>query len=325
MRRRRGPPIRISGARREPNAVPGLIELDRFSAASLDAWKKLSADLDELNSQLYFGFEPQRQRHRSEMLTALESVPPVDISFSRWVRLVTYQYSMSPLSAAGSLNSYGGRFNVGLDVDQAMRPPWPALYIADDLETAFREKFQLARGADIDGLLPEDLALQPGSSFSAVCLDGRVEKVFDLSDPAALAPLCRVLAKMKMPAEALRISRRLKLPPKALLMVRTTSALKDAVLERNWRTGPAQFGLPSPSQVLAELVRDAGFEAIQYPSTKGGGTCLALFPDRLQSSNTEVYLADPAPAGVVHSRLSLDNADHLCGWELLRPVDRPTS
>jgi hypothetical protein len=43
------------------------------------------------------------------------------------------------------------------------------------------------------------------------------------------------------------------------------------VLARNWRVLPAQFGMPAQSHVLAELIRVAGFEAIQYHSTKGPG------------------------------------------------------
>ncbi len=33
----------------------------------------------------------------------------------------------------------------------------------------------------------------------------------------------------------------------------------------NWRAMPAQFGIPTASQILADLISDAGYEAIRYP------------------------------------------------------------
>ena len=304
---------------------PSLLELDRFSTADLKQWRQLSADLDELNDLLYFGVEPQRQRFYGDMMEALQSVAPAPTSFQRWVRIVTYRFSLSPLSAAGSLTDYGGRFNVGCDVDKAMRAPWPALYIGENLETAFREKFQLNRDERVDGLSPEELALAPSDSFSATYLDGHLEQVFDLDQPGALEPLCAVLSKMKLPDEARKIQRRLKIPANVLFMIRSAARLRTETLVRNWRSMPVQFGVPAASQILAGLILDAGFEAIRYPSTKGDGSCLAVFPHKLASDRSYVALSDTPPAGVTHTRLDMNSADALCGWELLRPSQRPAN
>ena len=100
----------------------------------------MSDDLDELNGLLYYGLEPQRQRHHEAMIAALQCVAPASLTFSRWTRLVTWRYSTDPLSAAGSLAEYGGRFNIGRDVDKTMRAPWPSLYLGENFETAYREK-----------------------------------------------------------------------------------------------------------------------------------------------------------------------------------------
>ncbi len=289
----------------------------------MDRWKRLSADLDEVNDLLYFGIEPQRQRHREEMRAALQAVPPLSIQFSHWMRLVSYQYSLAPLSAAGSLTTYGGRFNIGMDVDKAMRPPWPALYIAENLETAFREKLQIERGESVDGLTPEELALESTVSFSALFVDGKIERVFDIGDSKALEPLCKVLRKIKLPTEVRTILRRLGLPQTAVHMLRMPSRLQDEVLRKSWRGAPVQFGVPAPSQILAGLIYDGGYEAIRYPSTKSGASCVAVFPANLASANTYIELSDPPPAGVAFPRLDMDSAEHLCGWELLRAADRP--
>lgn len=300
---------------------PSLLELDRFSKTDIERWKRLSDDLDELNGLLYFGLEPQRQRHHAAMIAALQCVEPTRMTLSRWTRLVPFRYSNDPLSAAGSLTGYGGRFNIGRDVDKTMRAPWPSLYLGENLETAYREKFQLDRGDRVGGLSPEDLALAP--SFSAVCLNGQLERVFDVDQPDAFEGLCAVLRKMKLPAEVRRIQRRLGLPSRTVFMVYTVSHLRSEALLKNWRAMPVQFGLPALSQILASLILDAGFEAIRYPSTKGCGSCLAVFPHKLTSDQSNVALSDVPPVEVRHARLDIDTANDLCGWEMLRSNQRP--
>lgn len=307
----------------EVAGVRGILELDRFSAIDLEKWNRLSADLDEYNDVLYFGVEPQRRRYKGAIRNALESVPALAVDVRGWTRLVTYRFALNPLSAAGSLTDVGGRFNIGRDVDKSMQDPWPALYIAGDFETAFREKFQLSMGETSDRLLPEELALMPDSSFSSVMLDGHIARVFDLEAPGCLDALCLVLRKMKLPVEVQQIQRRLRLPANHAYMVRTPARLRQDVLVANWRTAPVQYGLPSSSQIFAGMVRDAGFEGIRYPSTKGCGHCIALFPDRIVSEHTRLVLHDTAPAEVKHRSLSMENADELCGWELLHPRQRP--
>jgi len=248
----------------------GLLELDRFTNTDITRWKKLSDDLDELNDLLYFGIEPQRQRHH-----------------------------------------------------ETMRAPWPSLYLGENFETAYREKFQLDRGDRVDGLSPEELALNPGNSFTAVCLDGQLNRVFDVDEPGAFDPLCAVLRKIKLPAQVRQLQYRLKIPKHAIFMLRSASQLRTETLQKNWRAMPVQFGLPALSQILGSLILDAGFEAIRYPSTKGSGSCLAVFPHKLSSSQSYVALSDDPPAELRHARLDMDSADELCGWEMLRTNQQP--
>lgn len=303
--------------------MPGLLELDRFSKADLDRWNSLSKDLDELQAILYAGVEPQRQRHHAELIGALRSVPCAPMDFAGWVRMVTLRYADAPLAAAGSLKNFGGRFNIGADVDNAIRSPWPALYIASDQETAYREKFGMAKDDRIDGLSAEELALTLGGSYSAIRLDGHLELVFDLAQERALDPVCRVLRKISLPAEAVRLQKRLKIPGRPVAMIRSAARLIHQVLVVNWRSLPAQFGNPAVSQILAGLILDAGYEAIRYPSTKGDGECVAVFPHRLASDASYVTLADDAPESVRQIRLDLSTADDLCGWEALPSYLRP--
>lgn len=314
--------------RQIPTRVPtsgaartGLLELDRFSEASLEKWNEASQDLDELNASQYFGTEPERRRHRSELLDALRGVGPVPFQFSTWVRAVTYRFSLAPLSSAGSLQDIGGRFNAGVELDEKTLAPWPALYIAEDFETAFREKFQLASDSLVNGLTPQDMALQPGASMSVVQFRGRLSEVFDLTSSASLAPAAKIFRRIEMPAKSKRLMKKLGLRDADFFMLKTARQLFDAVLKENWRAYPRQFGLPAASQTLAELIRAAGYEAILYQSSKGPGKCLAVFPDRLLRGSF-VELADAAPQGVKHERLDNATAAELCGWDAVAPQFR---
>lgn len=279
--------------------------------------------MDELNSILYVGMEPQRRRYYEELLQALQSVACKPMSFAGWMRLVPWRYTNDPLSAAGSLKNYGGRFNIGQDVDHSVHAHWPALYAAENQETAYRERFGLTKDSRLDGLTSNELALTNDASYSVVRLDGKLDLVFDLAQPGALEPICAVLARMSLPAEVKPLAKRLKLG--RLTLIRSASRLKRETLDVNWRTLPVQFGTPSVSQILARLIMDAGFEGIRYPSTKGGGECVAVFPHKLANDHSFVRVCDPAPKSLACSRLDLSTAHELCGWEVLQRHLRPMS
>lgn len=301
-----------------PNEPRGILELDRFSEASLKQWRTLSEDIDELERVLFYALEPERRRLRPaliEVLQAANSTTP-SFEFQDWVRLVTYSYSLNPLSAAGSLLGYGGRFNAGSDLEHGTFTPWPALYLAADFETGFREKFQMASDCASNGLSPSELALQPNASHVTVVVHGRLTRVFDATSPDKLSQIAQVLGRIKLPARAGQLQKRLQIARNLLYMVRTGKQLYDTVLKHNWRRLPVQFDLPAPSHVLAELVRAAGYEAILYASTKGPGNCLAVFPDVLREGSF-IALKDKPPHPTTLTRLDTDTSETLAGWEVL--------
>ncbi|MDM0059025.1 hypothetical protein [Variovorax fucosicus] len=112
------------------------------------------------------------------------------------------------------------------------------------------------------------MALEPGASHASVAVRGSLTNVFDLTTPASLSVVAGVFRKISMPAQAAKLQKQLKISTIDLRMVRTAQHVFDAALKHNWRIGLIQFGLPSPSQILAELIRAAGFEAILYQSSK---------------------------------------------------------
>lgn len=297
-----------------PQHILGIQELDRFSAADLQRWETASAKMDELSNELFFSTEPIRRRLRPQLIAALKGASSLPFAFDLWVRSVTYQYSLEPLSCAGSLTDIGGRFNAGFELDDSPLKPWPALYIAQDLETAYREKFVLKSSENVDGLTPEELALEGKISHTNVVLGGRIERVFDMTNFMSLNSVGKVLRQVKMPREAIKLKKALKIPNKDLSMIQNGLQLFNLVTKNNWRVNPRQFGLPSQSQILAELIRAAGYEAILYQSSKGPGRCMAVFPDKL-SDQSFVELSDRPPHQDTHTRLDSTTAPALEGWE----------
>ncbi|MGH8051052.1 MAG: RES family NAD+ phosphorylase [Arenimonas sp.] len=291
----------------------GVLELDRFTSTDLERWNRLSETLDYLHSELHYGFESQRNTLRKELIEALQSIPAAPFDFKQWCRVVPHRYSLIPLSAAGSLFSVGGRFNIGRDIPTDVRAPWPALYLASDPETALREKYGLSRNGSIGGLTREELALMPRQSHTTVVLNGHIEQAFDLTDLRALVPFCKVLAKFKMPHGVDNAMRRLRIDRRKVRLVRTPAQLQKAVMASNWRQWPIQFEVPAHGQIFASLVIAAGYEAIRYPSSKSGQHCLAIFPQNIASSRTYIELADSAPPETAITRLDMGTADACCG------------
>lgn len=313
MTSRRSPP---KGAPdRSSPALPDLYVLDRFTERDLETWERASRDLDDLHAKLYFNTELERRRLRAELIDAINVKPAAPFDFSGWCRMMEYRWGNTPLSSAGSIRGFGGRFNVGNDIELSLIDPFPALYVADSQATAYRERYQISdAGAPGGGLSNVELDL--GVSTCTVRLDGHIDRVLDVTDPLALAPICRIFKKIRMPPEVARIMKRLKMKPDAIKMVNTPRDLQRAIIERNWRTWPIQFGIPSPSQMLAEIAIAAGYEAIRYRSSKScTGKCLAIFSGNLATRESFVALTDAAPDTVNHSRLDIESADELAGWE----------
>ena len=292
----------------------GILELDRFTTQDLQKWEQASANLDQLWDSLYFGVEPERRKLRHQLIEAIKGVGHTSLQLDHWVRIVTYQYSLEPLTCAGSLQALGGRFNAGYELDANTMRPWPALYIAQNRETAFREKFQLASGEDVDGLTPQDLSLEGTVSHTTVFVNGQLNRVFDMTAFTSLISVAKVLSKIKLPSDVAALARKLKFDSNTFLMVKTGQQLFNAAVKQNWRVLPTQFGLPAPSQILAQLIRNAGYEAILDPSSKGSGKCIAVFPANLGDSSF-VQLADQAPTEKTTKRLDQGTATVLEGWD----------
>lgn len=293
-RRRRAEPPRAHHRAPESEG-PSLLELERFSHASLTKWLQAADALGRLQSALYFGLESARQTHGDALLDAIRASASGGFEFVGWSRIVDYRYSLEPLSVAGSVQREGGRFNIGGRLSPGAFTPFPALYVAEDYATAYRERFGQSPEETKDGLNGSELALRRPGSFTQVEVRGRVDLLIDVGNADTLKPFVDVIRGFEMPSEVVSVSRRLGLrrPPG---MIRSVAGLQRQLLLRNWRMLPMQYDLPSNSQVFGRIAAAAGMHGVLYPSVRADSRrCLALYPQNWAGSGSFIEVADAAP------------------------------
>lgn len=297
MARRRRPSKPPTPPRPLPEGeLPSLAALEQFSEASIAQWLQAAEALTALQTQLFFGLELSRQQHTAELVEAIKVKLVPSQPFEGWARIVEYRYCLEPLSVAGAIKGDGGRFNIGSGLDQATFPSFPALYIAEDYPTSFRERFGMGVDTNTDGLSSTDLALRVPTSFTHVALRGQLELIIDVADTTALQPFSAVLKQFAIPNIVRLLSRRLNLraPP---MLVRSAAGLQKQLIHPNWRMFSAQFDLPSNSQIFGRIAAAAGAHGIRYPSARQSGKfCMALFPQNWRSSSSFVEISDGAPS-----------------------------
>jgi RES domain-containing protein len=295
---RRAPPPRKAPRAPSEEEVLSLLELERFSQASLVQWLSAGARLRELQSKYFYALEQQRQIQSDPLRDALQG-RLVECSFDRWARIVDYRYSLKPLSMDGSVRGIGGRFNIGGRIDRSAYSPFPALYIGEDYETAQRERFGNAQGK----FEPSGLALRQPASFTHVAIRGTLQRVLDIGDLNALEPFVAVLRNFKIPAGVMALARKLGFK-QPLQLIRTARGLQKQLLHPDWRSAPMQFDQPSNSQVFGRIAAAARVNAILYPSVRHASRkCLVLFPQNWTDSDSSIELCDAAPDPVVITRI----------------------
>lgn len=288
--------------RGEPD-LPALTELERFSRASLHQWLAAKTHLDTLQRALYFELEPLRQRNEARLRDALLSQTLSSFEFDGWSRIVDYRYGLEPLSVAGSLKAEGGRFNIGSELSPAAFTAIPALYVAEDYETAFRERLAGPSSVKSGDLSAQELALRSPGSFTQVRLRGLIENLLDIGNLETLRAFASVLREFPIPRDVRQLARKLGLRPPPWL-IRSPVTLQRQLLHPNWRMLPQQFDLPANSQIFGRIAAAAGIHGILYPSSRHvAKRCIALFPQNWPESNSFIEVTDQAPEGAHLTRI----------------------
>ncbi len=294
------------GARSKTRSASAFV-LDVFTERDLDDWSTRSVAAQRYLDHVYFDLERQRVEHFEELRDALSGVSPITVDVTDWVRITDYRWSLEPLSPAGSLKGIGGRFNIGVDIDRARGQHFPALYLADALETALREFFLGSSEDHTASLSLQELALRRMASFTTFTLRGHVDQVFDLRSHKDLAAFAAIVSRFSLSKETRRLPGRSGL--RSRLVVKTPEELRWRILSdpQKWRAQPQMFGIPASSQTFGRLVRDAGFEAILYPSQRAAGMNLAVFVENFRDSSSRIEVVGGAPAGATFLTLDKDS------------------
>jgi len=261
--------------------------------------KRLRKRKDEILSywyKHYSYFQNERSKHINELKESLNK-HCVSFQFEDWHRTIAYRYSDNPLSSRGSLlNDPGGRFNIG-DLDQIRYPSFPALYIAENFETAYREKFQLKPNDKVNGLTADELALNKSDSIVDIIVHGNISTAIDLTKKKTLSDFYEVIKTIKLPKDLIKEAKKLKLP--IIYQVKSIDELVKTLLLDNWRAWPMQVDIPANSQIFGQIAHVSNIEAIVYPSKlRSDKKCLAIFPGNFKNSTSYVKIKDTTPRQV---------------------------
>ena len=172
--------------------------LDTFTENDLEYWSDRYEDAQRYCDRVYFDLERQRAANHEALCDALRGAGGVDVPVDGWARVCDYRWSLAPLSPAGSLKGIGGRFNIGSDLDRARGQQFPALYIAEDVDTAYLEFFGGPPETDAGELKLQEFALRRKTSFTTFTLRGRVENVLDLRASSCLKGFAKIIATFKL-------------------------------------------------------------------------------------------------------------------------------
>jgi len=223
-----------------PNMLPNssiFYELERLSKESLTEWNKRSSKIKEYVYQNYMFFAQKRSEILPELFDSLRGASE-QFSFSDWQRVVHVKRCLNPLSTQGSiLNPAGGRFNIG-NINSTIFPPFGALYISEDRETAIREKHGLKkRKSAPEGLSSYELNLTKQTAEAIFVISGDINNLLNLYNKTCLSNFFKHISKIKNPQHLYKMARALKIDPTR--SVRTLHELYATIFEEDWRSHPS--------------------------------------------------------------------------------------
>lgn len=278
--------------------------LDQFSERDIRSWLSISEELKEYWYRLHYHLLGLQQAHINVLCDSLLQTQSVFIKVDNWIRIVDHLYTLEPLSAKGSLIN-GGRFNIGKGLDNNPFPAFPALYIAENYDTAYLEKFGGTTRHNKNTLSGEEFSLRKSNSFSSIRLNGELHQIFDLTRTNNLNKFTNIIKTFKMPSDLKALTKKLNIPPPYLIT--KPSHLKRSFMATSWQHFPIMYDMPSNSQIFARILILAGFEGILYRSSKSKNNCVAVLLDNFDDSESHINLSDPAPTQVKHTKLDKNN------------------
>ena len=252
----------------------------------------------------YSYFQGERAKHFNKIKECLLQNSK-SYSFENWHRIIDLRFIQKALSSEGSLlNDPGGRFNIG-SIDELKFAKFPALYIAEDYQTAFKEKYQVFPNTNQQkGLSAEELSLTNKVSTADLLVEGNIEVLIDLTESKVLREFYNIIKDIKITKKLETDANKLNIP--VMYHVKDYDELKKSILGNEWREMPMQVDIPANSQIFGQLAHESGIEAVLYPSKMSKSKkCLAIFPRNFNNSDSYVRIKDEdIPDAIEHGELN---------------------
>ncbi len=278
--------------------------LESGSADSMRKAKQITEEQIKFEYEYYAALARQRSAIRDEISQSLIK-PSIPYEIKRWQRAVKYKYSLHPLSVSGSLSFIGGRFNTGENVNSEV-PIFPALYLAEDKDTALQEHLGQGNIANNKSkLTPREIALTHPASETIVSVSGAFDQIFDLTNIKNLKHFIELIKNFSITPQLIKDAK--KLGKENLLLVKTPRMLHNTLLASNWREHPSNYDVPASSQIFGHLIYLAGIEGILYPSKFTRKLCLALFPRNFVNTDSFICLDDDLPHEKIPKKINANN------------------
>lgn len=276
--------------------------LDSVPPRAIKTWIKLHNNMIDYVAGHFAYFAHRRSQVMEELKQSLLE-NTISFEFDDMRRIVSHQFSNTPLSSVGSVKSFpGGRFNIGV-IDAERFPQFSALYLAEDTGTAFLEMHGIKPDVLTQGLTANELAV--AGNFSHVVIRGKLLTVLDLTNPESLQQFYTLLKGIELPLYYKKKAAQLKIT--AMLPVKSLKELRETLFADNWRLMPMQFDVPANSQVLGQIAHSAGIEAILYPSVKTGKNALAIYTENFRGTEAFIEIKGSVAESVIQRRIDKDN------------------
>ncbi|MBY0414669.1 MAG: RES family NAD+ phosphorylase [Bdellovibrionales bacterium] len=256
-----------------------IIRISTLNDNQREFWKNLQQHLIE-----------EREKIISDIIGAIDSTKKEGFE-SEYCRIVSSEFSNDPLNGAGSvLRPPGGRFN--LAKTSSLSNYFIGLYMAEDYETAFAEKFHQSNEDQTENLLC-DFSLRPIESFSYYRTSIKIQNYIDLTTDETLKAFIVAIKDIEAPEYYLSMGKSLNIP---VTMATNEILLRKSFFNAEYPLWAAWLDQPAPSQLFGHYCREAGIEGILYPSVRNPSKKnMVLFPDNFKDSSAVIELLDKAP------------------------------
>ena len=249
----------------------------------------------------------ERNNRKEEIITSLKIAGKQTFKGLLY-RVVLSNYMQDPLCLYGSL-LHSGRFNFGGNISPDY-PDFSCLYVSSSLYGAQCEKFP---NEDSNNLLSNEKSLAPNNSFLISRCQVLLKKCIDIRTPDNLKKFTKIISEIN-PTAGLRrywrkINQKIKKKVEPLNTIKSTKQLHQSLLEKNYKQWETYVDLPSNSQWFGSYVKEAGIEAIIYPSIKDKKSYnLAIYPCNLKTGSY-IRLKDKH-SSVSPDRIEINGKNH---------------